>query len=60
MLSRDEFLDARRRQHQAEERSRRHAAQTRIRANRRAREKERKRLLGLGVDRSWVERVLGP
>jgi len=43
----------------AAKRSKRHAAQTRKRARRRKRERERARLLALGADPAWVERVLG-
>ena len=35
------------------------AVSTRTRARRKAREKERQRLLRLGVDPSWIDRVLG-
>ena len=38
--------------------SRRWAEQTRKRANRKEREKERERLLRLGADPAWLERML--
>ena len=40
------------------ERSRRDVNQTRKRIRRKQRQKERERLLRLGVDRAWLERVL--
>jgi hypothetical protein len=35
------------------------AVSTRTRVRRKAREKERQRLLGLGVDAAWISRMLG-
>lgn len=43
----------------ARERSSRHAAQTRKRVRRKQRQHERERLLRVGADPAWVERVLG-
>jgi hypothetical protein len=43
----------------ANERRARGATQTRKRASRRRRQVERERLLKLGADPQWVERVLG-
>ncbi len=43
----------------AQQRSSRHAEQTRRRIRRKQREQERKRLLDLGADPAWVALVLG-
>ena len=55
----DALAEARRRSETARRRSEVAAAQTRKRARARKLERERERLLRLGADPAWVERVLG-